>query len=318
MKKFYWILVFTFLMLNTAFSQVKTSENYRITILSTMLTDIRGVGEWGFAALIEVDGNKILFDTGARPETVLKNAEELRIDLSTVEHVYLSHNHWDHVGGLITLRKNLMATNPKALSIAHVGKGAFYSRPSANGAEGNGMIDIKAEYESLGGKFIIHEKSGEIFPGMWNTGPVTRVHNERNWSGAGKIIKDGKSIEDNIPEDQSIALSTSSGWVLISGCGHAGIINTMDHIRKNIQNKAITVAIGGFHLLNASDETLDWTAKQMKRNEVVDLIGAHCTGVNALYSLRSLLNMDRKNAVVGAVGTVYSSRTGITAGRIAR
>jgi 7,8-dihydropterin-6-yl-methyl-4-(beta-D-ribofuranosyl)aminobenzene 5'-phosphate synthase len=72
----------------------------KITTLSTMLTEFRGVGEWGYAALIEADGHTLLFDTGERPDTVLKNAVELGIDLSTVDTVILTHNHFDHTGGL--------------------------------------------------------------------------------------------------------------------------------------------------------------------------------------------------------------------------
>ncbi|WP_296705813.1 MBL fold metallo-hydrolase, partial [Algoriphagus sp.] len=71
----------------------------KITTLSTMLAN-KGIGEWGYSALIESEGRKLLFDTGSRPETVLQNAQELGIDLSDVEDVYLSHNHWDHIGGL--------------------------------------------------------------------------------------------------------------------------------------------------------------------------------------------------------------------------
>src|SRR5277367_6070407 len=72
--------------------QVKT---LKVTILSTMLAD-DGIGEWGFAALVEADGHKILFDTGARPNTVLENARELKLDLSDVQDVILSHFHDDH------------------------------------------------------------------------------------------------------------------------------------------------------------------------------------------------------------------------------
>ena len=105
--------------------QVKT---VKVTILSTMLAD-EGIGEWGFAALVESDGHRILVDTGARPETVLSNARELHVDLSDVSEVILTHNHDDHVGGLLTLRRAFMKQNAKALSIAHVGRGIFYSRP---------------------------------------------------------------------------------------------------------------------------------------------------------------------------------------------
>ena len=97
---------------------------------STMLAGnpAGGIGEWGFSGLLEVDGRWILIDTGMRAETVLRNAEELRVDLSTVEDVVLTHNHRDHTGGLITLRRELAKKNPKALSRAHVARGIFWSR----------------------------------------------------------------------------------------------------------------------------------------------------------------------------------------------
>jgi 7,8-dihydropterin-6-yl-methyl-4-(beta-D-ribofuranosyl)aminobenzene 5'-phosphate synthase len=120
----------------------------KVTILSTMLAD-QGIGEWGFSALVEADGHRILVDTGNRPETVLQNANELGIDLSTVSEVVLTHNHDDHVGGLLTLRRELMKKNPSALSRVHVARGIFYSRPSAKG-ESNTMIAIKGEYEATG------------------------------------------------------------------------------------------------------------------------------------------------------------------------
>ena len=85
-------------------ARVKT---LKITVLSTMLAD-EGIGEWGFAALVDADGRRILFDTGFRRDTVLKNAEELGIDLTTITDVVLSHHHDDHVGGLmkmVTIRR---------------------------------------------------------------------------------------------------------------------------------------------------------------------------------------------------------------------
>src|SRR5437868_2421546 len=124
----------------------KRVGSLRILVLSTMLAD-EGIGEWGFAALVEVDGKRILFDTGARPETVLRNARELKIDLSHVSEVVLSHNHDDHTGGLVTLRRELMKQDPAALSRAHVGKGAFYSRPSPEG-EQNQLIVDRVAYEA--------------------------------------------------------------------------------------------------------------------------------------------------------------------------
>ena len=78
-----------------------------------MLADTKGIGEWGFAALVEADGHRLLFDTGARPETVLANARELGVDLADVTEVVLSHHHGDHTGGLLTLRRELAKDDPR-------------------------------------------------------------------------------------------------------------------------------------------------------------------------------------------------------------
>jgi 7,8-dihydropterin-6-yl-methyl-4-(beta-D-ribofuranosyl)aminobenzene 5'-phosphate synthase len=74
------------------------ASSVRVIVLSTMLADTEGVGEWGFGALVEADGRRILFDTGKFPETVLRNSRELGIDLSTIEEVILSHNPSPHGG----------------------------------------------------------------------------------------------------------------------------------------------------------------------------------------------------------------------------
>ena len=84
-------------------------QRFKITILSTMLVgDTTGISEWGFAALVDVDGHRMLVDTGAHPDTVVRNAHDLHVDLSDVKEVILTHYHWDHVGGLLTLRRELM------------------------------------------------------------------------------------------------------------------------------------------------------------------------------------------------------------------
>jgi 7,8-dihydropterin-6-yl-methyl-4-(beta-D-ribofuranosyl)aminobenzene 5'-phosphate synthase len=159
----------------------------KITVLSTMLVgDTLGLGEWGFSALVEADGHRILLDTGSHPETVLQNARDLNIDLSDVSDAILTHNHRDHVGGLMPLRREMMKKNPAALSVAHVSRGIFYSRPSPEG-EQNEMIGIRKDYEASGGKCIEHAEGFDIFPGAWLTGPVPRKYPERNWSPGGKV-----------------------------------------------------------------------------------------------------------------------------------
>jgi 7,8-dihydropterin-6-yl-methyl-4-(beta-D-ribofuranosyl)aminobenzene 5'-phosphate synthase len=289
----------------------------KVTVLSTMLAgDPRGgVGEWGFAALLEVDGRKLLIDTGARPETVLRNVEELRIDLSDVTDLVITHNHGDHTAGLITLRRAFAKKNPKALSRAHVATGIFQPRPGPGGTDGNGLLPFKAEYEALGGSFIEHAGPVELMPAVWLTGPVPRPHPERNWTapGRGAVPAPAGAREDTIPEDASVVVDTPAGLVLVSGCGHAGIVNTMEFARKIVRAAPFVAAIGGFHLFAASDATLEWTASKLREFGLQQFLGAHCTGIEAVYRLRTLVGLTRATAVVGAVGASFTLGKGITA-----
>jgi len=290
-----------------------------VRLLSTMLTADEGFGEWGFAALVVADGHRILFDTGAHPDTVLRNARELHIDLTNVPDVILSHHHLDHTAGLVTLRRECAKSNPAALARAHVGAGIFLSRTNGGAGEVNTMIATKHDYERAGGTFIEYSQARELFPGVWLTGPVPRQYPERNWSTGRRLrLADGKTTEDNLPEDQSLVVVTDKGLVVISGCGHAGIVNTLEYARAKIAQAPIYAALGGFHLYQASDETLAWTASKLKEFGLQNLLGAHCTGIEAVYRLRQLTGLDRKTAAVGAVGGGFNLATGLDPGSIAR
>jgi 7,8-dihydropterin-6-yl-methyl-4-(beta-D-ribofuranosyl)aminobenzene 5'-phosphate synthase len=295
-------------------AQVKT---LKVTILSTMLAD-EGIGEWGFAALVEADGHRLLVDTGARPTTVLTNVHDLGLDLSDVKEVVLTHNHDDHTGGLVTLRREFMKKNPEALSVAHVGKGIMYSRPRPGQKEGNTVIAMRKEYEATGGKFIEHDAPAEIFPGVWLTGPVPRKYPERNWSGKGTVRTPEGVVEDNIPEDQSVIINAKDGLVVVTGCGHAGIVNTLSFADAQFPKTPIYAVIGGVHLFAATDEQVNWTAEKFKDFGVNYLIGAHCTGINTVYAIRDRLKLPRKSAVVGAVGASFVLGEGIHPGEIAQ
>lgn len=290
----------------------------KVTLLSTMLVgNTTGLGEWGFSALIEADDHRILLDTGAHPDTVLQNAHDLKIDLSDVKEVILTHNHWDHIGGLMTLRKEMMMKNPAALSIVHVARGIFYSRPEQQG-EDNKMIALKKEYEATGGRFIEHETASELFPGAWLTGPVPRKYPEHNWSSTGKVQTPAGLVEDTIPEDQSLVLNTPEGLVVITGCGHAGIINILTFARTEYPNAPVEAIIGGLHLFPATDEQVNWTADKMKDFKVASLVGAHCTGIEAVYRIRERLGLPRSSAVVGTVGSSFVRGEGIHPGPLAK
>ena len=289
----------------------------RVVVLSTMLADA-GIGEWGFAAFVEVDGHRILFDTGAHPDTVLRNARELGINLASVHEVILSHNHADHTGGLLHLRRELAKENPYALSRVHVGRGIFWSRPRGT-AEVNNMIEVKPAYEATGGAFIEHDKAVELYPGVWLTGPVPRVFPERNWpSRAGSVESPEGLVAETIPEDMSLVFDTGKGLVVLSGCGHAGVINTLEFARSRVRRAPIHAAIGGFHLFELDDKKLAWTANKMREFGVGHLLGAHCTGIEAVYRLRQLAKLDRRTCVVSSVGSSFALDKGIDPLSLAR
>jgi 7,8-dihydropterin-6-yl-methyl-4-(beta-D-ribofuranosyl)aminobenzene 5'-phosphate synthase len=277
----------------------------KITILSTMLAEAEELGEWGFAALVEVDGHRLLFDTGARPDTVLQNVRSMHIDLAGIDDVILSHNHGDHTGGLVRLRKEY----PQALGRAHVAPAIFWARRSG------WMTQVKKEYEELGGRFAIHDGPAEIFPGVWFTGPVPRTFPERNFPPGGVVQRpDGKDVDDDIPEDSSLVFDTADGLVVLSGCGHAGVVNTATYARKIVRPARIAALIGGFHLFAADDAKLEWTGTKLREIGVGSFIGAHCTGIESTWQLRRLLGLTRKTAIVGAVRSSYTLGKGVDAG----
>ena len=302
-------LLFVFLLVPfVSFGQNSKIKDFKITILSTMLSDTH-IGEWGFSAMIEADGQRILFDTGSRENTVLQNSRELNISLEKIDNVFLSHNHKDHTGGLISLRKNY----PTSFSNAHIGEGIFYPRPNSRGTE-HYILKNKTTLETLGIDFISHKNPSQILPGLWTTGQIPRIYDEKNWSELGEIIDlNGNNLEDTIPEDQSLFFDTENGIVLVSGCGHAGLINTLEYINKIIPNRPIYKIIGGFHLLKLNEDKLEWTAKKMEEFGVKFFVGAHCTGLNSTYSIRKFLNLSSKNALVGSVGT-YITKKGVFPG----
>jgi len=298
-------------------------DSLRITLLSTNLAGNPGeggIGEWGFSALVEADGHKILFDTGHRADTVLNNARELKIDLSAVTDVVLSHHHEDHTGGLMTLRRAWSEKSPAALSRAHVGPGAFWSRgPGDFAGEGNLLISIRPEFEATGGKFIEHHKPAEIAPGVWLTGPINRVFEEQRPMRNHVFAPDAAPTPDILPEDIALVIDTVKGLVVITGCGHAGLVNTLLQAQQAAgPDTPIYAAIGGFHLAGTADDRINWTAEKLSELGLQHLHGAHCTGIAPVYQIREKMGLARDEAHVGAVGATFDLKQGISPLWIAR
>jgi len=255
-----------------------TAESVAVTILSSNLADGATIGEWGFSALVQVDGRCILFDAGNYPDTVLHNAAVLNVDLSCVTDVVLSHFHADHTTGLLPLLADLRAKNPDAMRRIHVAEGFFLPRrlPARTGDdERNKMIEMRIALEEQGVEFIEHAGPSEILPGAWVTGPVTRTHNEKNYNKAMRVSIDGAWVEDHVPESQGLTIVTPQGPIVLLGCGHSGAVNLLEQVQRTIQDHSIHALMGGMHLFAANDQTLGWTADHLRDIGVQHLMDGH-------------------------------------------
>lgn len=286
-----------------------------------MLANFSGDGEWGFSALIETQAGTVLFDTGFKKSTVWNNSQALKVDLSSVNHVILTHYHTDHTGGLLHMRRQLMQEFPKALTEVYVGKGFFQQRFTKDGKPVHSLDeslnsdyfetpqDFRRTAEALGINFTELEQPREILAGVYLSGPIKRHHDERNVS-PGRFLDSAASQMDNIPESQVVGLLTTKGWLLVSGCGHAGIVNATGALR-DIRAVPVVMGVGGFHLFRASTEVLDWTAGHLQAVGMESFVGAHCTGTAATYYLKEHLNLPASKVSIGAVGTRIDSSLNI-------
>ena len=130
----------------------------------------------------------------------------------------------------------------------------------------------------------------------------------------GKLVRpDGSLGPDDVPEDMAMVFDTVDGLVVLAGCGHAGLINTLEHAQKTVRPDAkVHAVVGGLHLAGTSPEKLDWTGKKLVELGLEHLHGGHCTGIAPVYHLREVVGLPRESALVGAVGATFELGKGIT------
>lgn len=301
--------------------QPAVAESVAVTILSSNLASGATVGEWGFSAFVKVDEHCVLFDAGRYPDTVVRNAKVLNTDLSCVTDVVLSHFHFDHTSGLITLVNDLRARNPNAIQRIHVAEGFFRSRRITGMSEDdewNPMIAMRAELEAKGIEFLVYDRPTEILPAIWVTGPIERTHQEKTYAARIEMKVDDQWVTDFVPDSQGMTVVTKEGPIVLLGCGHSGSVNLLEQVQRDIQNQPIHALMGGMHLFSATEETLLWTSDHLREIGVQNLMAGHCTGIEPLMYLRSGLGLDRSSAVVGAVGSRFVLGEGIHPTAIAR
>jgi 7,8-dihydropterin-6-yl-methyl-4-(beta-D-ribofuranosyl)aminobenzene 5'-phosphate synthase len=249
----------------------------KITTLSENSANIGFLAEWGLCMVVEVDGLKVLFDTGTGHAAV-HNAQILGIDLSTIDCILLSHGHYDHTGGL---REVLRRTGPKKI-IAHpdIWQHKYGRRPGAK-ERYVGIPFVREDLESLGASFTLSKESVELSDSVMTTGEIPLTTDYEDIDTDLYFRENGEEKIDTFTDDLALVIDAEFGLVVILGCAHRGIINTLRHARKLTGKELIYAAIGGTHLFRASEERLALTAGALLEMGVQRLGVSHCTGFAA-------------------------------------
>jgi 7,8-dihydropterin-6-yl-methyl-4-(beta-D-ribofuranosyl)aminobenzene 5'-phosphate synthase len=237
------------------------------------------IGEYGLSLFIEADGKSILFDAGLS-FSAYHNAQLMGIDLTKVDCIVLSHGHQDHTGGLAEMLRRI---GRETEVIAH--PGVFEARYTLRDGQAQerfiGMPFTREELENHGARFTLSKEPVRITPDIITSGEIPMLTEYEKIEGNLHIKQGDTYLPDKLADDLSLVINTKSGIIVITGCGHRGIINIIDHSCKLTGNNTVYAVIGGIHLLRASEERIRNTIAELKGREVKKLWVSHCTGFHA-------------------------------------
>jgi 7,8-dihydropterin-6-yl-methyl-4-(beta-D-ribofuranosyl)aminobenzene 5'-phosphate synthase len=250
------------------------------------------------ALWIQADNYHILFDTGLS-DVLIHNAEVLGIDLSTVDAMILSHGHYDHTGGI----QAVLNLKPDVSIYSH--PNIFMPRYSrqADGAMKPVGVNAQASIALHSAEDTIHWTSGStlIAADVGITGPIPRISPLEDTGGAFFLDTDAKK-PDPIEDDLALWFKTAAGLVIVTGCCHSGVINTIEYIRAHSGDVPVHALIGGFHLLHVSTERIGATCDYLQKIGVRLLVPCHCTGENAV---RFLAERFGQKLFLGSIGSCF-------------
>lgn len=259
---------------------------------STLRTE-HGVSFW-----IALDEGNVLFDTGASAEVLTVNLKLLGLQVEDIDALAFSHAHFDHTGGIeVVLKHN------KGIPIyanADIYRARYMRRDGK--FDPIGFEKSSEDYESRA-EWHLQDEPTEILPGLWTTGLIKNRDYPEGRSARHQIREKGKFVPDPYLDDMSLVLKTSDGLVLICGCCHAGILNTLAHVKTHFEGPIIAV-LGGIHLMPAEKPMIDKVVNALKE----DTSGArfwlnHCTGDDALLAMNKAFEEKAHHFKAGEVIT---------------
>jgi len=250
----------------------------KITTLSENTANYGFLAEWGLSILVEVDGLKILVDTGLSFSAV-HNAQLMGVDLSTIDRIVLSHSHPDHTGGL----RDVLKLKGEVEVIAHpdILSPKYGRRDEESQERYIGIPFSREELENIGAHFKLETKPVFITDRVMTTGEIPMLSGYESIGDNFFVKEKGILKPDNLADDLALVIDTDFGLVVILGCAHRGIINTIRHA-QNLTGKGLVYAvIGGTHLIGASEERIEKTVADLRDIGIQRLGVSHCTGFHA-------------------------------------
>jgi len=257
--------------------------------------------------LLKRKSHALMFDYGPDPYIAIRNMELLGIDPGKVNSFGLSHGHLDHWGGLLGLLKHHGDKIAKGTPL-YVGGETFAHRYSVN-LSTLVRTDIgrlkKKEIESFGIVEIREIKEPtEAIPGCWLTGDIERTTEYEKGTPTLLVKRGGKVERDYMMGEQGLVSNVKDkGLVVISGCAHAGIVNTVKHARKITSINKVHAIIGGFHLVNSAPDLISKTIADIQAMKPDYVIATHCTGFEAMSAFAKEMP---DQFIINTAGTRYT------------
>jgi len=258
-------------------------DTLNVTVLADNLAQDGLLAEHGLSLWIEAGGGRILFDTG-KGEALEANAARLGVDLATADAVALSHGHYDHTGGLP------MALERAARAPVHCVPEAVLPRYSVRGGESRQVQMPRESMDALDaleeGRIRWTSHPVELLPGVWLSGPIPRPHGDVG-PGWPFFLDPQASHPDPIGDDMALWADTPEGVVLILGCCHAGLENTLEFVRGLNPGRPLRAVLGGMHLMDSDEADIARAVDTLRRHEPRQIIPLHCTGEKAAHALET-------------------------------